>query len=82
MKKEIILQGMGWGHMPAFLIERELREGRLLSVRGRHFPGGQTDIVAARLRNRPHGPVAGRLWQYIAEQAPALARAKAPPAAG
>ncbi len=82
MKKEIILQGMGWGHMPTFLVERELRDGRLISIRGKHLPGGQTDIVAARLRNKPHGPVAARLWQYIAEQAPALRAAKALPAAG
>jgi DNA-binding transcriptional LysR family regulator len=74
MKKEIILQGMGWGHMPDFLVEKELRDGKLLSIKGRHFPGGETDIVAARLRNKPHGPVAGRLWQYIAEQAPDLYR--------
>jgi DNA-binding transcriptional LysR family regulator len=74
MKKEIILQGMGWGHMPDFLVERELHDGRLISIKGRHFPGGETDIVAARLRNKPHGPVAGRLWQYIAEQAPDLYR--------
>jgi len=80
MKKEIILQGMGWGHMPGFLVERELREGRLLSIRGRHFPGGETDIVAARLRNKPHGPVAGRLWEYIAEQAPVLFRGAGEPA--
>ena len=77
MKKEIILQGMGWGHMPDFLVERELRSGRLISIRGRHLQGGQTDIVAARLRNAPHGPVAARLWQYIAEQAPVLRAAKA-----
>src|SRR6266849_4534199 len=76
MKKELILQGMGWGHMPGFLIERELRNGRLISIQGRHFPGGQTDIVAARVRNKPHGPVAGRLWQYIDEQAPALRATK------
>ena len=72
MKKEIILQGMGWGHMPDFLVEHELRDGQLLSIKGRHFPGVETDIVVARLRNKPHGPVAGRLWQYIAEQAPAI----------
>jgi DNA-binding transcriptional LysR family regulator len=27
MKKEIILQGKGWGHMPTFLIADELRDG-------------------------------------------------------
>src|ERR1700674_612970 len=39
MKKEVISQGMGWGHMPSFLISHELREGRLLSIAGRHFSG-------------------------------------------
>ena len=69
MKKEIILQGMGWGHMPDFLIARELAEGRLLSIAGRHFPGGTAELVAARRRTRPHGPVARLLWTYVEEQA-------------
>ena len=72
MKKEVIMQGMGWGHMPDFLVDAELRSGRLLSFRGRHFPGGTIEVVAARLRHRPHGPVAQRLWQYIGEQASLL----------
>jgi DNA-binding transcriptional LysR family regulator len=72
MKKQTILQGMGWGHMPEFLIADELRDGRLLSIAGRHLRGGGGEIVAARRRDRPHGPVANRLWQYIEEQAPAL----------
>ena len=72
MKKEIILQGMGWGHMPEFLIEQELRDGRLLSLAGKHFPGGQAEIVAARRRDHPHGPVAERLWRYIEAEARSL----------
>jgi DNA-binding transcriptional LysR family regulator len=80
MKKEIILQGMGWGHMPTFLIEEELREGLLLPITGRHFPGAHADLVAARLRNTPHGPVATRLWRYIEEQAPTLAAGGTPKA--
>jgi DNA-binding transcriptional LysR family regulator len=74
MKKEVILQGMGWGHMPSFLISRELREKRLLSIAGKHFPGSTQNIVAARRRDVPHGPVAHRLWQFIAKQAPAVGR--------
>jgi DNA-binding transcriptional LysR family regulator len=70
MKKEIILQGMGWGHMPDFMVGDELRDGRLLRISGRHFAGGRTDLVAARRRDRPHGPVAQRLWRYIEEQLP------------
>ncbi|HYM01785.1 MAG TPA: LysR family transcriptional regulator [Stellaceae bacterium] len=75
MKKEIILQGMGWGHMPSFLIDDELRDGRLLSIAGKYLRGGEGEIVAARRRDRPHGPIAHRLWRFIEEQAPALQQA-------
>jgi DNA-binding transcriptional LysR family regulator len=74
MKREVILQGMGWGHMPRFLISQELREKRLLSLAGKHFPGSTQKIVAARRRDVPHGPVANRLWRFIEEQAPAIRR--------
>ena len=72
MKRELILQGMGWGHLPDYLVAEDLRAGRLLSIAGRHFPGGTAELVAARRRAAPHGPVAARLWQYIEEQAPQL----------
>jgi DNA-binding transcriptional LysR family regulator len=69
MKKEIILQGMAWGHLPRFMIEEELRLGRLLPIVGQHFPGVTEDLVAARRRDRPHGPVAVRLWKHFQAQA-------------
>ncbi len=72
MKKELIMQGMGWGHMPHYLVERELEEGKLLPLTGEHFRGGQAELVAARRRDAPHGPIASRLWQFIADQAAAL----------
>ncbi|PFH10011.1 DNA-binding transcriptional LysR family regulator [Collimonas sp. PA-H2] len=69
VKKEVILQGMAWGHMPHFMIAEELRDGRLLSIAGKHFPGNSVKLVAARLRDGSHGPVANRLWDYFSEQA-------------
>jgi len=72
MKKEIILQGMGWGHMPTFMISDELRDGRLLSIAGKHLRGGAGEVVAARRRDRPHGPVGNRLWHFVDQQAPML----------
>ncbi len=72
MKKEVILQRMGWGHLPDFLIREDLVSGRLLSIRGTHLRGGKVELVAARQRNAGHGPVAERLWGFIAEQAPLL----------
>ncbi len=68
MKKEIIVQGAAWGHLPDFLIEQELRERRLLSIAGRHLRGGLAEITAARRRDVAHGPVAHRLWRHIEER--------------
>jgi DNA-binding transcriptional LysR family regulator len=73
MKKEIILQGAAWGHLPDFLIEQELRDGRLVSIAGRHLQGGRVELTAARRRDAAHGPVAGRLWQHLLQRAPAFA---------
>jgi DNA-binding transcriptional LysR family regulator len=72
MKKEVILQRMGWGHLPDYLIRRELRDGRLLSLAGRHLPGSTLELVAARRGDVPHGPVACRLWDFIGSQAAAI----------
>src|SRR5579863_5919052 len=58
MKKELILQGMGWGHMPRYLIEANLRDGSLIPITGGYFKGGRNELVAARRRDTPHGPVA------------------------
>jgi DNA-binding transcriptional LysR family regulator len=74
MKKELILQGMGWGHMPKHLIAQELRERRLLPITGKYFKGGQAELVAARRRGMAHGPVAEKLWRFIGEQAQRLLR--------
>ncbi|MBA9897160.1 LysR family transcriptional regulator [Burkholderia cepacia] len=68
-KKELIVQGMGWGHMPLHLIDKELRSGKLVTLEGRHFKRSTLDIVAARLRGRPVGPVATALWRYLCDAA-------------
>jgi DNA-binding transcriptional LysR family regulator len=68
MKRELIVQGMGWGHMPRYLIEQNLRDATLLPITGRYFKGGRSELVAARRRNTPHGPIAHRLWQFVADQ--------------
>ncbi|HEV2673036.1 MAG TPA: LysR family transcriptional regulator [Aliidongia sp.] len=72
MKKEIIVQGLGWGHMPRFLIEQEMRDGRLQSIASRHLPGQTQELVVARRRDRPHGPIANRLWDHIQQEAASL----------
>jgi DNA-binding transcriptional LysR family regulator len=66
-KKDLIVHGMGWGHMPLHLVERELRAGKLLSLEGRHFKRSKLDLVIARRRDSPPGRVARQLWQSFEE---------------
>jgi DNA-binding transcriptional LysR family regulator len=65
MKKEVILQGLGWGHMPDYLVAGELADGRLISFANEYFRGGAALLVAARKAGRPHGPVAAKLWDAL-----------------
>ncbi|RMS45155.1 hypothetical protein ALP65_01651 [Pseudomonas aeruginosa] len=71
-KKEVILQGLGWGHLPDFLVDEELADGRLLALAGPHLPGRSEEVVAARRRDRAQGPVAERLWAFLRDNATAL----------
>ena len=64
-KKEIILQGMGWGHLPGYMIEDELKSGKLVSILGKYFTGSNVEICALRRRDAPVGPVAARLWRVL-----------------
>ena len=70
MKKDVILQGLAWGHLPDFLIDGEIRSGALKSIAGRYLPGRTETVVAARLSDGAHGPVAQRLWAYLQANAP------------
>jgi DNA-binding transcriptional LysR family regulator len=64
-KKEIILQRMGWGHMPLFLVQEELLSGQLVSIEGEHIRGSTIEIVVARLGARQRGKMAERLWRMF-----------------
>jgi len=69
-KKEIIMQGMGWGFLPEHLIKEELAQGLLAPIRVE----GDVKITGAefrvaRLDSEPVGPVAQRLWQLFREGA-------------
>jgi DNA-binding transcriptional LysR family regulator len=68
MKKEVILQGLGWGHMPDYLIVDEIADGRLISFANRYFRGGIAQLVAARKVGKPQGPIASKLWQALERQ--------------
>ncbi len=69
-KKEIILQGMGWGTLPEYLVKEELEQGLLAPLRVEgdgELP--DIEIRVARLGTEPVGPVAQRLWQLFRDSA-------------
>ncbi|WP_051328742.1 LysR family transcriptional regulator [Geminicoccus roseus] len=70
MKRELILHGMGWGHLPDFMVAGDLEAGRLVRIRGRHLPGGVEILAASRRSDLPHGPVAERLWRHLRARFP------------
>lgn len=74
MKKEVILQGMAWGHLPRFMIEDKLRDGSLVPIAGRYLPGSTEDVAAARRLDKRPGPVAARLWDILQKQAVQIRR--------
>ncbi|MCO7222716.1 LysR substrate-binding domain-containing protein [Pleionea sp. CnH1-48] len=69
-KKELIVQGMGWGSLPEHLIKEELDQGLLapLRVEGEPKPS-EVEFRIARLESETAGPVGQRLWQLFRERA-------------
>lgn len=68
MKKEVIRQGLGWGHLPDYLAAKELADGRLVALNNDYFRGSVVNLVAARKAGRPHGPIASKLWESLYAQ--------------
>jgi DNA-binding transcriptional LysR family regulator len=82
VKKEVILPGIAWGHLPRFLIRQELDDGQRLSIASRSMPVRTEELVAARRTDRVHGPVAERLWHHLLREAPRLRAATRAQTAG
>ena len=68
-KKEIIMQGMGWGSLPEHLIQDEIEQGLLapIKVEG-SVKAPSIDVRVVRLDSEPVGPVAQRLWDLFKEK--------------
>lgn len=65
-KKQLILDDLGWGKLPDYMIESELANGRLIIIE----PSGnenRIDIDYYAIKNKTLGPVGTYLWQSLAE---------------
>jgi DNA-binding transcriptional LysR family regulator len=63
LKKHLILSNLGWGFMPAHLIETELNNGSLLICPQRHAE--KINLCTYRRKLDCYGPVNAKLWQIL-----------------
>lgn len=64
-KREIILSGLGWGHLPLNTIEQELKEKKIVILDFEDIHPRDLGINLIRLRKQPFGPVAKKLWDEL-----------------
>ncbi len=64
-KREIILSGLGWGHLPYHVIEREINEGELQVLNLDSVHPKDLDIFLIKSRKFKLGPVGDALWSEL-----------------
>lgn len=66
-KKEMILQGLGWGGLPYETIKDELKDKTLLPLKTNNIKERKASIHVLRKQNRAYGPVMKELWESFKE---------------
>lgn len=65
VKREIILSGLGWVHLPFHVIERELSEAKLETFNFDPIFPRQLDIFLIKSKKYPVGQVGENLWSEL-----------------
>lgn len=66
-KKELIIQGLGWGGLPFDLIKAELTSKKLTPIKTALIKDRDIEIYMVRDASKPMGPVLKELWESIEE---------------
>lgn len=66
-KKEMILQGLGWGGLPYETIKDELKDKTLVPLKTNNIKERKASIHVLRKQNRAYGPVMKELWESFKE---------------
>lgn len=64
-KRDIIIAGLGWGHLPEHTIERELQEKKLIVLDFEDIHPRELDINLIRHKRHQSGVVAQSLWDEL-----------------
>jgi DNA-binding transcriptional LysR family regulator len=60
-KRDLILNGLGWGRLPQHLIEEDLKLGRLTLLPHLNYDH-RVDIYLCKKKSKPFGPVTQKIW--------------------
>lgn len=66
-KKEMILQGLGWGGLPYESIANELKQKILIPIKTENIHERKASIQVLRKKDRAMGPVMKELWESFSE---------------
>ena len=64
-KKEMILQGLGWGGLPFEMVKSEIAKEKLIVIKTRTIRERDFEIFLVRNPNKAIGPVAKELWEKM-----------------
>lgn len=64
-KRDIILAGLGWGHLPDHTIEREIADKKLIVLDFEEIHPRELEINLIRLKKQQLGVVAKSLWEEL-----------------
>lgn len=67
-KKELIMQGLGWGGLPVDIIKAELAAKKLIAIKTPLIKDREIEIYMVRDASKPMGPVLLELWEMIEEE--------------
>lgn len=64
-KKKLLGSGLGWGGIPEYLIDDELRNGELVRINVEGYYVRKSEQYIIRRRDKAHGPVSQYTWDML-----------------
>jgi DNA-binding transcriptional LysR family regulator len=68
-KKEMIMQGLGWGGLPYDLVQDEIASKKLTRIETQLIKDREIEIFIVRDASKPMGPVMKKLWERASARA-------------
>lgn len=68
IKKELITNSFGWGHLEESSIQKELKAGKLVELKSKSLKSQKLPLYLLRTKSMPFGPAAKDLWNFLDQE--------------